>query len=208
MPSAALIAKANEPRSGKAWFRLYDIELQTSTTESRWVLLTSSDQNVIYRGRTYLAYPITHDSVKQRAGGALPSVQLTIGNFDGVAEQYLRSYDGLEGRRVRIRRVHEDLVTSDADTVAYDYTVRLAKPAGAVVVLELGEAPLHEVAFPSTRLVRGTCQDRFRGPRCGWAIGMPGNAASCDYSLDGANGCVAHGNEDRFGATPSLPEPL
>lgn len=39
------------------------------------------------------------------------------------------------------------------------------------------------------------CILEYKGCACGYSGDLPG----CDKSWDGANGCVAHGNEERFG---------
>jgi hypothetical protein len=42
------------------------------------------------------------------------------------------------------------------------------------------------------------------GEECGWKTSMPGNASTCDHTVDGDNGCRAHGNLARIGAVPAF----
>lgn len=205
MPSAALIAESNKQRQAKAWFWLYDIELDTDAAESRWLSLAGTDEDVTYRGRTYTAYPVTHGDIEATGGGDIPKLDAAISNVDGSAAEFLRTYDGLEDRRIRIRLVHEDLVSLDVDTVPYDTKIASATIRNEVVVFQLGEPPLHALFFPSGVFSRLKCRHRFRGPRCGWTSAQAGSATSCDLSLDGPNGCVAHNNETRWGGYASLP---
>lgn len=205
MPSAAMIAESNKPRGVSAWFWLYDIELQTNATESRWLSLAGTDEDVTYSGRTYLAFPITHGDIEATGGGSIPSGDVSVSNVGGAAAELLRTYGGLEDRRVRIRLVHEDLVSLDIDTVPHDTKIVAASVRNDVVVLKLGEPPLHSIPFPGRNFSRLTCGFIFRGPRCGWQSGQGGDEDACDFGLDTSNGCSAHNNAPRFGGYPSLP---
>lgn len=205
MPSAAMIAEANKKRSTSAWFWLYDIELQTNATESRWLSLAGTDEDVTYRGRTYLAFPVTHGDLESTGGGSIPSADLTVSNIGGAAAELLRTYGGLEDRRVRIRYVHETLVSLDIDTIAHDTRIVAAAVRNDVVVLKLGEPPLHSLNFPGRNFGRLTCGYPFRSPRCGWVSGQGGDEDSCDFGLDTSNGCASHSNTARFGGFASLP---
>lgn len=207
MASSDLIAEAMKRRTGKAWFWLYEVELQTDATESRWALLTSHDQDVTFDSLTYYQHRVSFDRIASGSPGDLASLDLRISNVGGLASQYLRQYDGLDGRRAIVRLVAEDYLSDPADTVPHSFEILDSSAGIAQARLVLGHMPLHKLGLPAGTFTRDVCGSLFRGPRCGWTTALGGDATACDFSLDGPNGCASHNNVPRFGGTPSLPAP-
>lgn len=201
-----MIAEANKRRSGKAWFWLAEIELQTDASASRWALLTSRSEPTVLDGETYNPWPFSFDKVDSGEPGDLAQVRLRISNVGGYPGGLLRDYAGLSGRRVVLRMAHEDLLASAGDSRSWTFEVVAASASGPEVTLTLGHAPLHRLAFPSGRFTRYACRFRFRDARCGWTTSDTGDPDACDRTLDGANGCEAHGNTNRFGGFPAMPD--
>jgi hypothetical protein len=66
-------------------------------------------------------------------------------------------------------------------------------------------------AFPNGQYVKGHCMWRFNTPAmqavadpAGAQCGYIGALATCDLTLNGANGCRFHNNEQRMGACPGI----
>ena len=203
--SATLLAEAVKPRSGKAWLWLYEIELETTTTESRWVLLTSHHTPVTFNSETYNPHRCSHEAIDSGQPGSLAEVALGISNARDLPASYLRAYGGLIGNRVNIRLVQEDLLTP-ANSMSNLFEVVGSEAALDQVTLNLGHLPLNSIPFPGPRFSRYSCRFRFGDPRtCAWTSDLGGDATACDLTLDGANGCLIHGNVPRFGGFPAMP---
>ena len=54
--------------------------------------------------------------------------------------------------------------------------------------------------FPRRRQRRDVCQWRYKSAYCGYTGALP----TCDFTMNGSNGCIAHANGPRFGAYPGI----
>lgn len=203
-PSADFIAATQARHDAEGWFWLFEIQLATSAASDRWVLLASTDEDVEFQTFTYHAYPCELESVQSNLTGTLGETQLSVSNLHGLAAQYLRDYEGLVGRRVVARLVHEGMLTDPDDSFPIEFECVGSSVDHAAAALRLGQLDLNDLQFPRGRYHRGSCRFVYvedgRG-RCGNTT----TVGSCDRTLDGANGCTAHGNDRRFGGFPSMP---
>lgn len=203
-PSADFIAATQERHGADGWFWLFEVQLATSASEDRWALFTETDQDVVFQTFTYKAYPCELESVDSNAAGELPETTFTVSNLHGLAAQYLRDYQGLVGRRVVARLVHEALLTDPDDSFPIEYECIGSEASYAAAVLRLGQLGLNDLQFPRGRYHRASCRFTYttdgRG-RCGYS----GTRTSCDRTLDGDDGCTAHLNDARFGGFASMP---
>lgn len=206
MPSAEAIAEMNKLRSDRVLVWLYEIQLNVDTTENRWALLTAHDEDFVFEGRTYTAYPIKHDRVTGNSAGDLGQTQIAVANIHGLAAQYLRDHGGLCGNRVVVRLLSAKTGTDPIELSNFESEIQSPTATNATVGLPVGQIPLRNLKFPLGRLVRNRCRYRwFRGELCGWTTAQAGNPSFCDRTLDGPDGCAAHENTARFGGQPALP---
>lgn len=203
-PSADFIAAAQDRHDTDGWFWLYEIQLATSASADRWVLLADSDSDVTFQTFAYRAYPCAMESVDSNAAGNLQQTTLSISNLHGLAAQYLRDYEGLIGRRVVARLVHEGMLSDPDDSFPIEYECVGSGVDFASATLRLGQLDLNDLQFPRGRYHRGSCRFLYvedgRG-RCGNTT----TSGSCDRTLDGPTGCTFHDNDRRFGGFPSMP---
>ncbi|MFP3422090.1 hypothetical protein R0K19_22225, partial [Bacillus sp. SIMBA_161] len=61
------------------------------------------------------------------------------------------------------------------------------------------ENPL-SLRLPRRMQRRDRCQWQYKGPECKYTGGLK----SCDYSLQGPNGCSAHNNEENYAGFPGI----
>lgn len=200
--SAAALAEANKVRSSRTWYWLFEIELLTDATESRWLLLTSHDEAVTFAGRAYRPYGVKLDRIDTGAPGDLRPAGLVLTDLAGVASAFVQDYS-LHGNRVVIRLVHEDLLASASDGIANVYEIQDIHPGTGVVSLELGHLRIHGLSTPAERFSRRNCPFRFASARCGVDPGS--DTRGCDRTIDGPNGCSTWDNVPRFGGEPSIP---
>lgn len=205
-PSPAFVAATqSEERTADVWHWLFELNLETDTTEDLWVLLCDHDEDVSFRGLTYHAYPVALESVDGDAAGDLPETSLVLSNLHGYAATLLRTYGGLMGRRVVARLVTTTLLADQDDCFSVESEVIEATASRDTVTLALGQHGLHDLQFPLGRYQRTTCRFRYvtdgRG-RCG---NTDTTSTTCSRNYDDSNGCTSKGNEARFGGFPAIP---
>ncbi len=98
-----------------------------------------------------------------------------------------------------------------------DLTIRDLSINQDSISAKLAVYNLYRTSFPKNRLQRGHCRFGYRSAKCGYNIPVEtGGLPTCDKSLDGPNGCEAHGANEaslgepvihpsRFGGAPSIP---
>jgi phage-related protein len=204
-PSAELLAEAVKPRGTGVWLWLIAIELQTDATESRWVLVTSHSEPVEFAGHTYHPWRVRLPRIESGGPGDLAGARCELSNAGGVAAEYLRQFEGLEGRRIVVRLANSLHLDAAEHALPHTYEIADSQVDAGVAILTLGQLPLHALQCPSRRFARLVCGVPFRGLLCGWVSSQGGDATACDRTLDGPNGCGAHNNVPRFGGQPSMP---
>lgn len=204
-PSADLLAEAVKQRSSGVWMWLFAIELATDATESRWLLVTSHSEPVTFDGEIYAPWRVRFQRLDSGAPGDLATERILFSNAGGVAAEYLRLFDGLRGKRIVIRLVNSLLLSSASHSIPHTFEIADSRTDTASAQIMVGQLPLHDRRAPSRRFSRLVCGVAFRGSFCGWTASQGGDADSCDRTLDGPNGCVAHGNTPRFGGQPAMP---
>lgn len=204
-PSAEFLAQAVTRRSSGTWHWLFAIELNTDATESRWLLVTAHSEPVVFDGETYHPWRVRLPRIDSGGPGDLSAAKLEFSNVGGIAAEYLRSFEGLKGKRVVVRLVNSLHLDAATHALPHTYEIADSRVDAGVASLTLGKLPLHNATCPARRFARLVCGVAFRGPLCGWDTSQQGDPDSCDRLLDSPNGCVAHGNTPRFGGQPAMP---
>lgn len=215
---AFLMVEKNLLATGNEWVWLYEIEVPTDPpTRYRFV---GTPQQVNFRGNTYYPFPITHTVMKSTDSGSLPSITLTASNVSREIIATLESYQGLIGQPARIILANMGSLSSGQGAVEHDFRVMTMTATEEACAASLGDISLYETFFPGQRMMRHFCRHQYRGSACGYSVasGDANYLATCDKSLDGANGCEVHGDSetlagtavihpDRFGGFPGIPTP-
>lgn len=172
------------------------------------------DEEVSHLGDTYYPFPVDVSPIKRTSDGSVESISVTVSAIGGLAAIAL---DGgaLVGRPARVIIIHDDHA---GDSVEELYEIQGASLSDDTATLTLGmPSPLSQV-FPTERLWRGRCRfaKEYGSGRCGYDKTLPNlisatrpnfDPTACDYTLDGGNGCRAHGeNETANGAAPEHPK--
>jgi lambda family phage minor tail protein L len=213
----SLFQEKNTLASGVQWLWLYEITIPTPTpTRFRAV---SSSQQVTFRGNVYYPFPITHAKTVENTAGDTRSVSLTVSNVTREVLPHIESYDGLIGQRARIMCTTRDAAAAtESAIVEQDFRVVQCSVTGDSVLFKLDDLSVYNDSFPRQRLHRTFCRFQYRSGLCGYAVPeasdnfLPG----CDKTLDGPNGCEAHGESEeaegiakvhpqRFGGFTGIP---
>lgn len=207
--------------SGDPWRLLYEVEVPTDPpTRLRFIKATPQATTVSFRGNTYFPFPVTHASERVDTEGNLQETTLTIANVSREIATRLEEHDGLVGQPVRVILIHETELSAGngQPSLETDYRIASVTYNEEAVTARLANHNAYRTNFPALRMMRRTCRwTEFRGEDCGYAVPVAsGGLATCDFSLNGPNGCEAHGANElangfdvrhpaRIGAFPGIP---
>jgi lambda family phage minor tail protein L len=207
-----------------SWFRLAQI-----------LFLVGSNYDINYYlpgtsiAKVYTRFPIQREKITQNLSQQTEGIKLQISNVDQTIMDYLESNNNLSGNKVYMITTFIDPDTDQpysGDSTSYVldtyYIGKTAIPSYDIVTAELN--PLYDVlgvTFPIRRYNREFCSWVYKGKKCGYHNGLGLNTVtypravttSCDHTLYGPNGCLAHTAEGlgivsqsrRFGGFPGVP---
>lgn len=207
--------------SGEPWKILYEIEVPTSPpTRLRFVKGTPSAAQLSFRGNLYYPFPVTHASETVDTEGNLQETTITVSNVSREIVTLLEAHQGLVGQPVRIILIHNTELVGGTEqpSLETDYRIASATYTEEAVTARLANHNAYRTNFPALRLMRRTCRYRYRDAKtCGYNVPVAsGGLATCDFSLNGPNGCEEHGANElangftvrhpaRFGGFPGIP---
>jgi phage-related protein len=197
--SVASIIEKNRISSEVPWLIMLDIAVIDPVTLANveTMYLVRNVDPVTYNGHTYTqaAFDI---ELKARAGEQ-QSIQITIKDYTLAVQKKMQDYGGGVGFNVTIMVVNAGNLSQAPEVIEY-FQVTGAETANYVCSFTLGAENNITKTFPRRRQTKDYCQFRYKGAECGYVGSMP----TCDLSLEGPNGCRAHGNVVHFGAFPGI----
>lgn len=193
------VVDKNKIYTDEAFLFLLMIEVKDSSdTLVDTIYLVKNSENVIFNGNTYTASNFeVHINVEANKE---PDVSISAQDQTRTIQNYLDQYDGLVKSVVTLMVVHEGILPSGDPEFEENFLVISSDVSEYVVNLKLGTESAVAQRFPNYRQFRNRCAWKYKGLRCKYA----GPLATCDYTRDGANGCIAHDNEANFGGFPGL----
>jgi phage-related protein len=90
--------------------------------------------------------------------------------------------------------------STDIADIEEDFLINESAVADRQITFTLGAPSMLAIQFPRRRQLKLYCQWQYKSVECKYA----GVLESCDRSLNGANGCVFHGNSINFGGFPGI----
>jgi phage-related protein len=213
----AVSASKNAVQSSDPLVFLYDISIP-STPPSR-LRLVAADEEVEWRGNTYLRAPMAITEIVEDSEGNLPSVKLSIPNLSREVGAIMKSYSGLAGQTAKVLLVSLEDLSSGQPVREIDFTVADGTLTVNTAQLRLQIFSPRKATVPGGKIARQGCWYKFKGKRCGFALTEADTGAiTCDHTYDGANGCTAKGalyvaeglvaiHPMRFGGFRSIPRP-
>ena len=219
IPTIAFIEK-NLLATKERWVWLYEIEVPTKPLATRYRFVRDPVK-VTFRGNTYYPFPVTHNETKQDDKGDLPRVTLSASNITREIISTLNTYGGLVGQPVRIILTHQLAIATNSAVLEHDFKITNTSVNENSVTATLGDLNLYDAKLPQQKMMRFYCRHQYQDGFCGYNIDSAdadNYLATCDKSLNGANGCRVHGESEatagaevihpkRFGGFPGIPEP-
>lgn len=218
MPETRIDAQA-ELHTASPYIWLADVELDDDDA----LRVCDGDANVTYSGNTYYAFPLTVEGYTSDGQASLPNVTVTVSALSREVADALDA-GGLVDRSVQLWTLNR------ADTTqAFDrgrWMILDVAMTFTAASFRLGPWGLYDAPFPSRRQARSRCDYTYGGLECRYLTTLPNlvsgtypdfDGSTCDLTIDGGNGCRAHGANEvangrprlhprRFGGHPGIPK--
>jgi len=145
-------------------------------------------------------------------------MNVNVSNINKVLGNAVQQANGLRGNRVYHLKVFNELLTLKScciKDIMYIDAITIT-PTEVNIKLE-SKFNILDVQVPLRMYYRDFCGFTYKSPECGYDfayyLGSGVNAelfplaseTSCDHTLRGPNGCLAHDNTLRFGGFPTIP---
>lgn len=174
-----------------------EVKALNDPTVVETLFLVSNNEDLTLGGVTYTAFPFRVEFNYE--AGSQTNIQVVARDVSRDLQARMQQYNGGVGFNVRLKIFHQDN-TAGAPDFEEVFQVVSASSADYTVTWALGSENLLDRNFPGRRQYRDRCSWAYKSSECGYA----GALASCDYSLEGVNGCKFHDNAINFGGFPGL----
>lgn len=193
--SIATALDKNRLNTDTVYLLLLEIDVRDSTTGAvvETIYIAHNNENYSFGGNTYISVPF--DVKLQQDKDKIASATLSIVDYGRIFQAALQTYGSSLDWPARIKiinasnpsatiEIEQNFVLMSAVAKDNNYTIDFTLSA---------ENPL-TLQFPYRNQFRNRCDWIYKGNECRYAGAM----ATCDYTLDGTNGCRAHSNAFNF----------
>jgi len=181
---------------------------------------------------TYVPFPMTIVPMGTNAKGEVMTLDITLSSVNKVIVNAVLLANGIQGNRVYHLRVFDGTLDQGKEYCIKDsaYIDSVSINNTQIQFLLESKHNIVDVQLPGCSYNIDFCRFRFKSDECGWAYtdGSVGDlstddyfartnilgvviksfplvsADTCDHTLNGSNGCLAHNNILRFGGFPTL----
>jgi len=207
--STNMLAVRSAPELQELWLW----EVDAPTTPATTLYFAEAQENVTYRGHTYLSWPIKRGDLSESSKGEIGRMEVSFGLLDLSMASLVQLYDGLEGCAVRLIQV---LALADNDACIIDnfmvdkWTISADRTA---VSWTLNTAySILDAKIAPRKYSRLHCRWEYKKHRC-WEVQSDGSyaaptgfvAGSPDTCKMTTEDCIRHNNLLRRGTFPSVP---
>lgn len=197
--SVASVIEKNKIESVEYMVSLLEIDIKNPITGQyiETMYIANSEDDIWFQNHVYIAGGFDIDITKD--AGEQVSVNLSVVDITRAVQGRMQEYGGGVGFTVRIIIANTGNLNQPPELME-EFTIVGARSQNFQAMFTLGaENPL-TMRFPRRRQFKDRCQWRYRGPECQYSGLMP----TCDFSLQGPNGCAAHNNNINFGGYPGI----
>lgn len=188
--SSNAILEKNKLNQTGVWLLLVKFTYQTETP----VCICLNNEEVSWNGDTWYPAIFSLSGITETKEGDVPSIPLTIVDFNGILIPILEEYDGAIDADVDIYVVHSDYLDNLVPEVHVDAKVISTSIAGNnTITFSLGGNNLANKRCPNNRYLKSACRFDFKGTLCGYT----GTETDCDRTFAR---CTELGNQTRYGA--------
>lgn len=204
--SALTTAAKNSLHQTNAWVWLIEADVDGTNC----IRVCDSAASITYGGKVYVPFPLSIEGLASDTAGTLPQVTISVSNLSREVSDQLDA-GNLIDRRVQIYMMNR------ADTAfAFDrglWRILDATLDERLATFRVGPYGLFDAPFPARRQARTRCDYIYGGSECQYKIALPNlvsgtypnfAGSTCDLSLDGGNGCRAHGANATANGLPAF----
>lgn len=192
LPSV-IVREKNKLYTPDPWVVLLEITLDSTTK----LYFCSNNEDLVFGGQTYTAFPFYLEPTKQSSKGEIPTVSLRVCNVTQLIHSYLEDLDGAVGAGVTVKVVSAGHLTEDYTELDMTFSVLSTEADAEWVTFSLGSPSPLRRRFPLHRYIALHCNWEFQGLECAYS----GAATECDRTF---KTCTALSNTGRFGGHPGL----
>lgn len=190
---AVLVREKNKLYTPDPWLVLLEIALDADTR----LYFCSNNEDILFAGQTYTAFPFYLEPTKQSSKAELPTVSLKVCNVTQLIHAYLEDLDGAIGAKVTVRVVNAGHLSENYSELEMTFNVVASQAEADWITFTLGAASPLRKRFPQHRYIALHCNWEFKGFECAYG----GIETTCDRTL---KRCKQLGNSARFGGYPGL----
>lgn len=163
--SAALRLESMVLASTHPWLIFLDIIL-TDGPPATTLRLVRNNEDIVYGGNTYTAFPFDLEPTKMSGSGQMPTMTLKAANATRVIQGYVEALGGGVGSTVVLSVVHYGHLTDDYTDLTMTLKVMEAQSVEEWYVMTLGAPnPLNQL-FTILRYIADHCAWRFQSVEC------------------------------------------
>jgi len=198
--SVASVIEKNRIASDVPFLVCLDIDVIDPVTQNEMekLHLVRNNEDFTYNGFLYKA--IQFDIEINQESGAQGPVSLAIVDYTKAIQGRMQAYGGGIGFKVTMMVINSGAPLQPPEVIE-NFEVVGASASEYVTTFTLGVENALAKVFPRRKQLRDFCQWRYKeSGTCNYTGALP----TCDLTLQGPNGCAAHGNSIRFGAFPGI----
>lgn len=197
--SLKTVVEKNRIASPEPFIMLLEVEVTSRVTGTHveTLYLAHNNEDITYQGNVY--QKANFDFSITESAEEIPEVKLNISDPTGSVIEKAEEHAGGVGWKVKMRYVTTANLDQPPEIEELVYVIG-SKATAYTCEFTLGARNPLTSRFPRRLQWRNRCSFRYKGEECGYTGAMP----SCDFTLNGPNGCKAHNNATRFGALPGI----
>lgn len=183
-----LITESQKLAPSSSWIWLVEINLGGEIYR-----IASNNDSVTFDSKTFQPFGFIVGDQDATITGDLAPVTIT---FDDATREIARAVelnDGLLNARFQLWLVNT--VDLSVAAVTQTFNVQSVTVTQQAVAVVLGAEDLFSTQLPVGRFLP-RCRWVYGSPECGYNRDLENALQTCDKTLDGANGCQAHGNDE------------
>lgn len=196
LSTAALIEK-NKLSTDSAWLILLEVTIGATVLK-----LVANNEDILWSGDTWQAFPFELDTVGETGKGEIPAITVKVSNVTGEVQRLLEANDGANGVPVVIRVINTDVTTTTPE-LELSFVVESSTHDEQWITFRLTGANCLTRRVPRRRYLKNFCPFVYGGIECGVSAATMATYPTCNRTS--AN-CTERWNFIRFGGFPWMPE--
>ncbi|MFZ3044710.1 MAG: hypothetical protein WA151_02250 [Desulfatirhabdiaceae bacterium] len=152
------IEAKNRLSDANAWIMLLQL-----TFGAEVMRLCANNQDIVWNGETWVAFPFNIDVIKDATRDEVPQVVVRVSNVNQAVQYYVEQYGGGIGSEVILRVIYTGDLTETSRIPTFAFKVKGCKSDAIWATFELGVASPYLSQDPRDKILKNFCRYRFPG---------------------------------------------